>query len=68
MATRIYVVGDKQGATQRLVRAGNQAQALRHVAKDRFEVKVADQNTLVFLMENGAKVETAETETVEQPA
>lgn len=62
MATRIYVVRDNTSGSPRLVRAATQAQAIRHVVKDRFDVSVADQETLVSLMENGYKVETPEAE------
>ena len=63
--TRIYVVRDTANESKRLVRASTQAQAIRHVVKDRFEVTVADQETLVFMMSGGAKVEDAAVEPVE---
>ena len=66
--TRIYVVRDTANESKRLVRASTQAQAIRHVVKDRFEVTVADQETLVFMMSNGAMVEDAAAEPVEQQA
>ena len=57
MSTRIYAV---QGPdTFRLVEAGSKQAALRHVAKDLFNVEVANQKTLVGAMTDGVKVEVA---------
>ena len=58
---RIYVVHDTRAnpAQQRLVRAANKAQAIRHVAQDVFAADVAGQNALVFLLGQGVKVEDA---------
>jgi hypothetical protein len=58
-ASRIYVVNDSRHdpLRNRLVRAANRAQALRHVAQDSFNVEVATQNTLVFLVGQGVPVE-----------
>jgi hypothetical protein len=62
MDTRIYcVVG---GQKMRLVRAGNRSQALRHVAKDSFDVSVATQDQLCDLIVAGTKVEEATAEDV----
>lgn len=63
---RIYVVSPKaaEGAekpARRLVRAPNQAQALRHVAKD-LQVTVASQDDLVELVAAGVKVEASGTQ------
>ncbi len=57
--TRIYVVNDsrRDPLRNRLVRATNRAQALRHVAQDSFTVDIATQNTLVFLVGQGVPVE-----------
>lgn len=58
---RIYVVNDTRAnpTRNRLVRASNRAQALRHVAQDAFAVDVASQNTLVHLLSHGVPVEDA---------
>jgi hypothetical protein len=55
--TRIYHVFDKQTGTNRLVRAGSPAQAVRHVVKNRFDVEVAGQDLLVELLPQGFVVE-----------
>jgi hypothetical protein len=52
--TRIYVVND--GQKKRLIRAPNQAQAVRHAAKD-FKADVASQDDLCELIGAGVKVE-----------
>lgn len=62
MTTRIYAVAVADAVERnptRLVRAGNQAQALRHVAKASFEVRVATQDDLVSALSTGATVEEA---------
>lgn len=62
-STRIYSVRPSSKETPesavRLVRAGNQAQAMRHVAKDTLSVTVASQNDLVNGITKGVKVEDA---------
>lgn len=69
MAGRIYVVTRKLPvlggveANNRLVRAGNPSQALRHVAENTLSVGVASQDELVELTAAGVKVENAKTET-----
>lgn len=60
MATRIYSVSGP--GTFRLVEAGTKAAAMRHVAKELFEVEVATQRTLVAAMQDGIKVEIANAE------
>lgn len=55
--TRIYTVDD--GKDLRLVRATSQAQALRHVARTIYDVRVASQTDIVEHLEGGGKVETA---------
>jgi hypothetical protein len=67
MTTRIYTVVDKTTKTPRLVRAGHPATALRHVAADAFDVRVATQDDLVAGFESGVKVETIAAEQAELP-
>jgi hypothetical protein len=55
--SRIYAVTRKGHGTLRLVKAGNWAQALRHVAKDEYAVDVAEQDQLVEAVNRGVKVE-----------
>lgn len=57
---RIYVVSS--GIESRLVRAPNRARALGHVARATLSVELADQETLVHLLGEGAAVEDAGTE------
>jgi hypothetical protein len=55
--TRIYVIsGD---STDRLVRAATSAQAIRHVVRNRFVSRLADQEEIVKLMGSGIRVEDA---------
>lgn len=62
---RIYVVtqatGEGDGSTdqQHLVRAGSQAQAIRHVVGNQFSAEVATQDDLVTLIGKGVKVREA---------
>lgn len=56
---RIYVVQDNETNEKTLVRAANQAQAVRHVVKHRFAVELASQDVLVELLGIGETVETA---------
>lgn len=63
--TRIYLVQDTESKTKALVRASNQAQAIRHVARNRLAVAVASQDDLVELLAGGVKVEDAGAETAE---
>jgi hypothetical protein len=71
--TRIYVVSDKAGTTDkpqhRLIEAVNPSQALRHVAEGLFDVEVASQKALVRLAGEGIKVEeaSAKPQTQQQP-
>lgn len=55
--TRIYAVADSSEIF--LVRATSQAQALRHVTRSLFTVKVASQDDIIEALGNGATVETA---------
>ena len=59
MSTRIYVVTDIETNRHRLIRAGNQAQAIRHAAQTRFDIEVAGQEDLVNLLTNGGPIELA---------
>ena len=59
MTTRIYLVTDTETQRHRLIRAGNQAQAIRHAAQTRFEIAVAGQDALVNLLTHGIPVELA---------
>lgn len=62
-ATRIYAVIDNNNpAATRLVRSTNPATARSHVVRERFSVEVAPQETLVNLLGEGVKVETATTD------
>jgi hypothetical protein len=62
-ATRIYYVTAEDGEA-RLVRATSPAQAIRHVARDRYRVAVASQETIVEMVSAGDPVETAGDEPV----
>lgn len=59
MSTRIYLVTDVETNKHRLIRAGNQAQAIRHAAQTRFDIEVAGQDDLVALLTSGIPVEPA---------
>lgn len=59
MSTRIYVVTDVETNRHRLIRAGNQAQAIRHAAQTRFDIEVAGQEDLVSLLTSGVPIELA---------
>ena len=67
MSTRIYLVTDRESQAKRLIRAGNQAQAIRHAVASRFGAEVASQNDLVTLLAAGQAVESA-TQTSETEA
>ncbi len=56
--TRIYVVRGPNKAVA-LVKASSQAQAVGHVVRNAYEAEVAEQDTLVQLVGEGVKVETA---------
>ena len=66
MSTRIYLVTDRETQAKRLIRAGNQAQAIRHAAQSRFDIEVAGQDDLVQLLGSGRAVEVAGTGSDEQ--
>jgi hypothetical protein len=59
MSTRIYLVTDVETNKHRLIRAGNQAQAIRHAAQTRFDIEVAGQDDLVSLLTGGIPIELA---------
>jgi hypothetical protein len=59
MSTRIYLVTDIETNKHRLIRAANQAQAIRHAAQTRFDMEVAGQDDLVSLLTHGVPVELA---------
>jgi hypothetical protein len=60
MTTRIYIITN--GASDpRLVRAPNQAQALRHIVKP-YKAEVASQDALIAALGKGVKVEEAKDE------
>lgn len=51
MSTRIYLVTDVETNKHRLIRAGNQAQAIRHAAQTRFDIEVAGAGATVDMFE-----------------
>ena len=57
MTTRIYTVTNKASGRTRLIRATNQAQALRHVWDDTLEASVPTQDELIKLAVGGIAVE-----------
>jgi hypothetical protein len=59
MSTRIYVVTDTETNRHRLIRAANQAQAIKYAAQTRFDIEVAGQDDLVSLLTNGIPIELA---------
>ena len=59
MSTRIYVVTDTETNKHRLIRASNQAQAIKYAASTRFDIEVAGQDDLVSLLTHGIPVELA---------
>lgn len=63
MSKRIYLVSSED--TKALVRAANQAQAIRHVAINQYTAKVASQDDLVKLVAAGQSVEDASSDSEE---
>ena len=59
MTTRIYLVTNTETNKHRLIRAANQAQAIRHAASTMFDIEVAGQDDLVSLLTHGIPVELA---------
>ena len=66
-ATRVYSVTSVDTTGIRLVRAANPSQALRHVAHSQFEVKPANQDTLIKALSDGVRVEEAGAEPEPEP-
>jgi hypothetical protein len=62
MTTRIYRVISGHG--DKLVRAGSQAQAIRHVVSNTFHARVASQKDMEDMLGSGNKVENAAAEPV----
>lgn len=58
-ATRVYVVKEEGVDKERLVRAINPAQAIRHVVRKKFSADVATQDALIRVLSSGATVEEA---------
>lgn len=56
---RLYIVTDKTANTKHLVKATNQAQAVRHIAAARLDCMVANSMEVVGLMQAGSQVEDA---------
>ena len=59
MTTRIYLVTDTETNKHRLIRASNQAQAIKYAASTRFDIEVAGQDDLVSLLTHNIPVELA---------
>jgi hypothetical protein len=61
--TRIYrVIETESDAADRLVDAGSQSQAIRHVVGSRFEATIASPHEVANLVSKGVMVETAGSE------
>lgn len=58
MSTRIYLVTEKDG-TRHLVRSTVPAQAVAHIARDQFGVRVATQDDLISCMQDGIAPQSA---------
>ena len=58
----LYIVTNKETQADSLVKASNQAQALRHIASSVYEVKVAKASDVADLMGQGAPVQNANEE------
>lgn len=58
-STRIYTVASNATGAVRLVRATRPAQALQHVARSTYSVRVAEQDDIVDSLTAGTKVEVA---------
>lgn len=66
MSTRIYIVTG--AGKQRLVEAGTQSQAVRHVVKGQYKAVAATPKDIANLMKTGVQVETASDEAEAQQA
>ncbi len=53
------MVTDVETNKRRLIRASNQAQAIKYAAQTRFDIEVAGQEDLVSLLTNGVPIELA---------
>jgi hypothetical protein len=56
---RIYLTTDDQTGEKALVKAANQAQALRHIAGNRFTVKAATSMEVADAMSDGVMLQVA---------
>ncbi len=68
MSTRIYVVTDIETSRHRLIRASNQAQAIKYAAQTRFDIEVAGQDDLVNLLTHGIPIELATSQALVEAA
>jgi hypothetical protein len=68
MSTRIYVVTDTETSKHRLIRASNQAQAIKYAAQTRFDIEVAGQDDLVSLLTHGIPIELATSQALVEAA
>lgn len=59
MKTRIYSIEAKHADGFFLVEAASKATALRHVAEQVYDIKVADQRTLVDAIRAGIQIDNA---------
>lgn len=59
---RLYIVTDNDTKTERLIDAGNPAQARLHATKTRFTTKLADQRDVARLVKAGVEVEECKTD------
>ena len=59
MSARIYLITDKTTAGTHLVKAANQAQAIRHHAASRFECRAASTLDVAALMQAGVTIDDA---------
>lgn len=57
--TRIYSIQNEDGELISLVRASTKTTALRHIAESMFTVRVAEQDALVWGIQNGVKIQDA---------
>ena len=65
--TRVYAITDKTTKKPRLVRATHPSTALRHVADEAFEVRVATQDDMEAAFLAGIRVEKVGAEQAELP-
>lgn len=57
--TRIYVVAKRDGSEERLVRAGHKFSAHRHVTTTAYGTRLATQEDILRLRDEGVMVENA---------